>query len=112
MVGHIASGNDSWAEQNSLVEETTELRLLKITGGLISVSFQCGVEIINTVGVPQYVKILCTESHEKYSLEKTGRDYGFQPELFKREIEHSVDNKSVFADLKHTWEQNLKLDVL
>ena len=48
----------------------------------------------------------------KYSLEKIGREYGLQPEILNGEIEHSVNNKSNFADLRHIWEPYLKLDVL
>ena len=48
----------------------------------------------------------------KSSLEKIGRDYGLQLELLKTEIEHSVINKSNFADLRHICEPHLRLDVL
>ena len=80
--------------------------------GLISLSFRCGVKINNTVEVPQYVKFTCTRPQIKGSVEKIGREYGFQTEFLKGEIEHSVFKKNIFADIKHIWEPNLKLDVL
>ena len=46
------------------------------------------------------------------SLEEIGKHYGLQSEFLKGEIEHSVFNKSNFADLKHIWEPYLKLDML
>ena len=79
---------------------------------MISLSFRCGVKIVNTVEVPQYVKFTCTKSHIKGSLEKIGREYGLQPELLKGEIEHSVINKNNFAELRHIWEPYLISDVL
>ena len=47
----------------------------------------------------------------KISFKKIGRDYSFQPELLKGEFEHSLINKSFFADLRHNWEPYFKLDV-
>ena len=74
-------------------------------------SFRCGVEMVNTCEVPQSVNFSCTKSHIKGSLEKIGREYGFQPELPEREIELSVIKKSDFADLRHFWEPYIRLDV-
>ena len=79
---------------------------------MISISFRCGLKIIITVEVPQYVKFTGTKSQIKGSLEKIGRGYGLQPELLKGEIEHLVNNKSNFGGSRHIWEPYLKLDVL
>ena len=84
---------------------------MKPLGGLISLSFRCGVKIANTVDLPQYVKFTYRKSHIKGSFEKIGGEYGPQPELLKGKIEHSVNNKSNFADLRHIWEPYLKLDL-
>ena len=43
---------------------------------------------------------------------KIGTEHGLQPDSLKRETEHSVINKTNFADLGHIWEPYLKLDVL
>ena len=83
LVAHISSGFDSWVVLNSLIKEITELKIIKTTRGLISLSFRCVVRIVNTVEVPQYVKFTCSKSHIKGSLEKIGREYGLQPELLK-----------------------------
>ena len=112
LVAHNSSGFDSWVVLNSLVKEITDLKIIKTTRGLILLSLRCGVKIVNTVEVPQYVKFTCSKSHIKGSLEKIGREYGLQPELLKADVEHSVINKNNFADLKHIWEPYLKLDVL
>ena len=48
----------------------------------------------------------------KGPLEKIGRENGLQPELFKGEIEYSVINKNIFADLRLIWEPYIQLDVL
>ena len=79
---------------------------------MISLSFRSGVKIVNTCEVPKNVKCTCTKCHIKGPLEKIGREYGLQPELLKGEIEHSVINKSNFAELRHIWEPYLKVDVL
>ena len=79
---------------------------------MISLSFRGGVKIVNTCEVPQYVKFTCSKSHIKGSLNKIGKEYGLQPELLKGEIEHSVNNKNNFAELKHIWEPYLVSDVL
>ena len=79
---------------------------------MISLSFRCGVKIVITCEVPQYVKFTCTKSHIKGSSEKIGREYGLQPKLIKGEVDHSVINKKNFAELRHIWEPYLKLDVL
>ena len=112
LVAHNSSGFDSWVVLNSLIKEITDLKIIKTARGLISLSFRCGVKIVNTVEVPQYVKFTCSKSHIKGSSEKIGKEYGLQPELLKGEIEHSVINKNSFVALKHIWEPYLKLDVL
>ena len=112
LVAHNSSGFDSWVVLNSLIKEITDLKIIKTARGLISLSFRCGVKIVNTVEVPQYVKFTCSKSHIQGSLEKIGKEYGLQPELLKGEIEHSAINKNNFVALKHIWEPYLKLDVL
>ena len=81
LVAHNISGFDSWVVLNSLVKDITELKIIKTARGLISLSFRCGVKIVNTSEVPQYVKFTCSKSHIKGSLEKIGIEYGLQPEL-------------------------------
>ena len=112
LVAHNSSGVDSWVVLNSLVKEITELKIIKTALGMISLSFRCVVKIVNTVEVPQYVNITFTKYHIKGSLGKIGSELRLQPELHKGEIEHSVINKSNFADLRHTWEPFLRSDVL
>ena len=112
LVAHKSSGFDSWVVLNSLVKELTDLKIIKTARGLISLSFRCGVKIVNTCEIPQYVKFSCSKSHIKGSLEKIGREYGLQPELLKGEVEHSVINKNNFIELKHIWEPYLISDVI
>ena len=112
LVALNCSGFDSWVVLNCLVKEILELTIIKIAKGLISLSFRCGVEIIITCKVTQYVKYTCTKSHIKGSSEKIRRKYGLQPELLKRKIEHTVIIESNFADLGQIWEPYQKLDVL
>ena len=56
LFAHNSSGFDSWVVLNSLVKDITELKIVKTARGLISLSFRCGVKIVNTVEVPQNVK--------------------------------------------------------
>ena len=112
MVAHKISGFDSWVVLYSLVKGITELKIIKTSRGLISLSFRCGFKSFNTVEVPQYVKFTFTKSHIKGCLEKIGKEYGLRPELLKGEIEHSANNKNNFAELKYIWEPKLKSDVL
>ena len=112
LVAHNSSGFDSWVVINSLVKEITDIKIIKTARGLISLSFRCGVKIVNTVEVPQYVKFTCSKSHIKGSSEKIGKEYGLQPELLKGEIEHCIINKNNFIELKHIWEPYLISDVL
>ena len=112
LVAHNSSGFDSWVVLNSLVKDITDLKIIKTSRGLISLSFRCGVKIVNTCEVPQYVKFTCSKSHIKGSLEKIGREYNLQPELLKGEMDHSIVNKNNFAELKHIWEPYLISDVL
>ena len=112
LVAHNSSGFDRWVVLNSLVKEITDLKIIKTARGLISLSFRCGVKIVNTCEVPQYVKFTCSKSHIKGSLNKIGKEYGLQPELLKGEIEHSVINKNNFVELRHIWEPYLISDVL
>ena len=111
MFAHNASAFDSWVVLNSLVKEITEWRITKTAKRLISISFRCGVKINITVEVLQNVKFTCTKSQIEVSLVKIGREYGLQPGPPERKIKHSVNNKSIFADLRQTWEPYLKLDV-
>ena len=112
LVAHNSSGFDSWVVINSLVKEITNLKIIKTARGLISLSFRCGVKMIHTCEVPQYVNFTCSKSHIKGSLNKIGKEYGLQPELLKGEIEHSVINKNNFVELRHIWEPYLISDVL
>ena len=112
LVAHNSSGFDSWVVLNSLVKEVTDLKIIKTARGLISLSFRCGVKIVNTCEVPQYVKVTCSKSHIKGCLNKIGKEYGLQPELLKGEIEHSIINKNNFVELRHIWEPYLISDVL
>ena len=112
LVAHNSSGVDSWVVLNSLVKYITNLKIRKTAGGSRSLSFWCGVKIFNTVEVPQNVKFTCSKSHIKISLVKIGKKHGLQAERFKGEIEHSVFNESIFAELSEIWEPYLKLDVL
>ena len=112
LVAHNFSEFDSWVVLNSLVKKIPELKIMKSARGLIFLSFRCGVKIVNTVEVPQYVKITCSKAHIKGSLERIGREYGLQPEFLKGEIEHTVINKCNFADLRHIWEPYLRSDML
>ena len=52
LVAHNSSGFDSWFVLNSLVKDITELKIIKTARGLISLSFRCGVKIVNTCEVP------------------------------------------------------------
>ena len=112
LVAHNSSGCDSWVVLNSLVKEITNLKIIKTARGLISVSFRCGVKIVNTCEIPQYIKFTCSKSHIKGSLNKIGKEYRLQPELLKGEIEHSIINKNNFVELGHIWEPYLVSDVL
>ena len=112
LVAHNSSGFHSWVVLNSLIKEITDLKIIKTARGLISLSFRCGVKIVNTCEVPQYVTFTCSKSHIKRSLEKIGKEYGLQPELLKGENEHSKINKNNFAELRHIWEPYLLSDVL
>ena len=112
LVAHNSSGFDSWVVLNSLVKEITDLKIIKTARGLISLSFRCGVKIVNTCEVPQYVKFTCSKSHIKGSLNKVGKEYGLQPELLKGEIEHSIINKNKFVEVRHIWEPYLISDVV
>ena len=85
MVAHISSGFDGRVVVNSLVKEITEIKIIKIARGLISLYFRCGVKIVKAVEVPQYVKVTCSKSQKKGSLGKIGREYGLQPEILKGE---------------------------
>ena len=57
LVSHNSNGFDSWVVLNSSVKEMTELKIIKTARGLISLSFRCGVKIVNTVEVPQYINL-------------------------------------------------------
>ena len=86
-VASTSSGFDSWVVWNSLVKELTELRIIKTAEGLISLSFRCGVKIVNTVEVPQYVKFTSTKTHIKGSWEKIGREYtSFNPNFSQEKL--------------------------
>ena len=78
---------------------------------MISLSFRCGVKIVNTVEIPQYVKYTCTISHKSCSY-KIGREYGLQPGLLEGEVSHSGITKDLFRELRHFWEPYLQSDVL
>ena len=59
LVAHNSSCFDSWIVLNSLVEVIIEIKNIKTARGLISLSFRCGVTIVNTVKVPQNVEFTC-----------------------------------------------------
>ena len=48
LVAQNSSGFDSWVVLNSLVKETTEMKIIKTARGLIPLPFRCGVKIVIT----------------------------------------------------------------
>ena len=58
-----SSGFDSWLVSISLDKKIEDLKIIRTARRLISLSFRCGVRIVNTVEVPQYVKLTCNRSH-------------------------------------------------
>ena len=83
LVARNSAGLDSWAVLNSLVKKITDIRIIKIAKGLISLSFRCGVKIVNTVKVPQNVKFTCSKSHIEGSLEKIDENTVYNPNFSK-----------------------------
>ena len=67
LVAHNSSGFDSWVVLNSLIKDITDLKIIKTTRGLTSLSFRCGFKMVKTVEVPQYVKFTCSKYHIKGS---------------------------------------------
>ena len=63
-------------------------KFLGTAKGFMSLSFQCGVEIVSSVEVTHYVITTCNRSHKSDSSNKVGREYGLQPELLKTEISY------------------------
>ena len=74
LLAHNASGFDSWVTLNSLDNKMTDFKIIRTARGLISLSFRCGVKIVNSLEVHQIVKITCTRSHISGSLDKIGRE--------------------------------------
>ena len=112
ILAHNCSGLDSWVVLNSLDKETTDLKFMKTVWDLISLSFHCGVKIVNTIEVPQYVKFTCTLLHISGPLDKIGIEYGLQPELLKGEINHTEITRHKYNELRDVWEPYFRSDVL
>ena len=89
----------------------TDIKTRGTARGLMPLSSRCGVEIVNMVKVPQYVKFTSNLSHISGSLEKIGREYGLQPELLKGEIGHSEITKYSYNEMRKVWEPYIKSDV-
>ena len=81
-------------------KKTTDLEFIRTARGLISLSFRCGVKIVNRIEVPQFVNFSCTRSHVSGSLAKIRREYPLQPELLKREINRSEIKKHNYIELR------------
>ena len=62
----------------------------------MSLSFRCGVKIVNSIELPQYVEFKCTRWHLSGSLDKIGREYGLQLKLLKSEI-----TKYNYTEMRH-----------
>ena len=110
LIAHDSSCFDNWVVLNSFDKEITLLKNIRVARGLISLSFWCGVKIVNTVEIPQYVKYTCTISHISCSY-KIGREYGLQTGLLEEENSHSEITKDLYHELRHFWEPYLKSDV-
>ena len=57
------SGFDGWVVLTSLDKEIKDLKIERTARGSTSFSFRCGVEIVNSVEEPQYLKLTRTNSH-------------------------------------------------
>ena len=65
-VAHNSSALHSWVVLKFLVEEITELKIIKTAMRWNSLSFHCGVQIVKTVEVPQYLgEISCKKFFRK-----------------------------------------------
>ena len=60
LLAHNASGFDSSVELISLKKEINDLKIIGTARGMISLLFRCGIKIVNTVEVSQYVKFTRT----------------------------------------------------
>ena len=84
LLTHNTSVFDSWVLLNSLDKKITDSELIRFGRGLISLPFNCRVEIANSIEVPQSVKVTCTRSHISGSLEKSRKRIRLQAELLKK----------------------------
>ena len=95
LLAHNASGFESWVVLNSLDKEKN-LKIIKTARGLISLSFRCGVQIINTVEVPEYEKYTGPKSHIKGYLEKSAGNTDFKPNSSKGTLNTRLLLKVIF----------------
>ena len=112
IIAHTDSGFDSGVVLNSLVKTITELKTIKSARSLKSLSFRSAVKKINTVEVPQYIKVTCTKNHLKSFSEKVVEDTDFNLNFLNEKLNTRLNNKTNFSGLRHFWEPYLKLDVL
>ena len=102
----------NWVVLNLLDKEKADLNIIRTARGVISLSFCCGVKLVNIIEVPQYVKFTCTRSEISGSLGKIGWEYGLQPGLLKGEVKDSENTKRNHNELRHIWEPYLQSDAL
>ena len=96
----------------SLERKIEDLKIIKTARGLSSFSFRYGVKIVKTVQISQCGKFTRTLSILSGCLDKIGREYGLQPEIFKGLINHSEITKYNCKVLRHNGKPYLESDVL
>ena len=89
---------------NLLDKETTDSKTEKNARGLISLSLPSGFKTVNSVEVPQYVKVTRIRSHISCSLDEERREFVLQSEVHTGEISHSENTKYNYNELRHVCE--------
>ena len=68
LVGHNASGFDSYFVINSLPSSSNCMRKVKTSRGMIKLSFKAGTKFENDKEIPRYMKLVCSKCHISGSL--------------------------------------------
>ena len=88
MIGHNASGFVGYFVLNSLLSSYKCIKMFKTSRALIKLRFKAG-SMINVDKKTPKMKVVCPKCHISGSLKNIQKEYNFQPDLIKGEINHA-----------------------
>ena len=114
LIGNNASGLDTAIVLNSLTKEYTNknTKIKNTSRGFLKISFRVGTVYEDDREISKYIKFVCSKVLISGSFKKIQKEYNFQPQLIKGEVDRNLITLSNYEQHEQLWKPYLIDDVL